>query len=179
MNNRVADRLSNAKKAALSVAVWAGIACLGCLSLSAAEHHGQVRFGGLPVPGATVSAVQGGNRIATITDPEGKYSFPDLADGAWSIQVEMLCFSTARQDVTVAAGAPGTDFELKLLPLGEINAQAKAAPAPRQLPAPAAAQDAVPGGRAPSKSPPRQAGSANPKAESEARPGTGKQDSYQ
>jgi len=67
------------------------------LSLAAAEHHGQVQFNGLPVPGATITAVQGDKvqgdkRLVAITDPQGDYAFPNLADGLWNIEVEMLGF---------------------------------------------------------------------------------------
>jgi len=40
--------------------VICAIACLAICRLAvAAEHHGQVTFGGLPVPGATVTAILG------------------------------------------------------------------------------------------------------------------------
>lgn len=104
--------------------------CFGVLRLAAAEHHGQVKFGGLPVPGATVTAVQGEKKLVAITDPQGNYSFPDLPDGVWTLQVEMPCFAPAKQDIAVAAGAPAAEWELKLLPLSEIHAEAKVTPAP-------------------------------------------------
>jgi hypothetical protein len=105
--------------------------CVLCVSavqlapsqLAAAEHHGQVNFGGLPVPGATVTAVQGDKKLVTITDQQGAYSFPDLPDGAWAIRVEMLCFATVERDITIAAGTPSAKWELKLLALDVINAE--------------------------------------------------------
>src|SRR5258708_18065461 len=113
------------------------ICSLAALTLTAAEHHGQVKFDGLPVPGATVTAAQGDKKFAAITDPEGKYSFPDLADGNWTIQVEMLCFATITREVTVAPVAPPQEFELKLLPMDQIKATEpppEAAPPPAPLP---------------------------------------------
>jgi hypothetical protein len=101
---------------------------LAVLGLQAAEHHGQVKFGGLPVPGATVTATQGDKKFVAVTDQQGDYSFPDLPDGTWTIQVEMLCFSTVKQDLASAPGAPGSDWELKLLPMDQIQATAVAAP---------------------------------------------------
>ena len=95
---------------------------LAAFTLAASEHHGQITFGGLPVPGATITASQGDKSVAVISDPEGKYSFPDLADGVWTMQVEMLCFETAKREVTVAASAAGQDWELKLLPMDQIKA---------------------------------------------------------
>src|SRR5580700_6726454 len=100
------------------------------LSLNASEQHGTVKFGGLPVPGATVTATQGDKKLTVITDQQGAYSFPDLADGSWNIEVDMLCFATIKQDVTVAAGAPASEWELKLLPFDEIKATSVAAPPP-------------------------------------------------
>jgi hypothetical protein len=88
--------------------------------LAAAEHYGQVTFGGLPVPGATVSASQGDKQLVTITDRQGVYKLPDLADGTWTIRVEMLGFSAASQDVTVTAGSQPSIWELKLTPFEEI-----------------------------------------------------------
>src|ERR1700730_6297657 len=89
-------------------------ACLIVSSLAvASEYRGHVTFGGLPVPGATVTATQGGRKVVTITDQQGLYSFPDLADGSWTIEVEMLCFSTVKQDVVIAPNAPAANWELK------------------------------------------------------------------
>jgi trimeric autotransporter adhesin len=96
--------------------------CLGTLDLTAAEHHGQVKFGGLPVPGATITAVQGDKKLVTVTDAQGLYAFPELQDGIWILKVEMLCFSPAVREVEVSAAASGVEWELKLLPLNEINA---------------------------------------------------------
>src|SRR5438874_1098678 len=72
------------------------------LSLAAAEHHGQVKFGGLPVPGATVTATQGDKKFVAISDLQGAYSFPDLANGVWTMQIEMLCFSPIKQEVAAS-----------------------------------------------------------------------------
>ena len=65
---------------------------MNALPLWAAEVHGQVQFGGLPLPGATVTASQGDRNFVAVADPMGNYSFPDLPDGAWAFKVEMLGF---------------------------------------------------------------------------------------
>ena len=57
--------------------------------LSATEHYGQVGFTGLAVPGATVTATQGDKQIVTTTDQSGLYRFADLAEGTWTIKIEM------------------------------------------------------------------------------------------
>jgi hypothetical protein len=104
----------------------------GWLSTSAvlaAEHHGQVVFNGLPVPGATVTASRDGNQFTTTTDPQGRYAYPDLEDGSWSIEVAMFGFAPFKQDVAIAKGTPAGTWNLKLLPLDRIKAQVEAAAA--------------------------------------------------
>ena len=137
---------------------YGALAWAAVWGLEAAEHHGQVRFGGLPVPGATVTATQGEKRVVAVTDQQGAYSFPDLAEGIWTIQVEMLCFETIKQDVGVAPNAPSPVWELKLMPFDQIKASAPGsspttlsattAPAPSAETSaaspPAAAQQAAP-----------------------------------
>src|ERR1700680_1294491 len=97
-----------------------------CRLALASEYHGRVTFGGLPVPGATITATQGSQKIVAVSDQQGSYSFADLADGTWKIQVEMQCFSTIEQTVAIAPNAPAAKWELKLLSLDQIVAQAKA-----------------------------------------------------
>ncbi len=99
-------------------------------ALAASEHCGQVKFGGLPLPGATVTASQADKKLVTITDALGMYSFPGLSDGVWTIDVEMLCFVPVKQEVTVGAESALSDFELKLLPFDQIKAEAGPQPAP-------------------------------------------------
>jgi len=101
------------------------IACLAVLTSRAvaAEYRGQVVYGGLPVPGATVTVVQGGKTFTTVTDEQGVYSFPDLGDGAGKLKVEMLCFSPIEEAITIAAGTPTAKWELKLLSIEQIRAQ--------------------------------------------------------
>src|SRR5437016_5675557 len=63
---------------------WA-LCLLCCFDLSAsAETRGQVAFGGVPVPGATVTASQGEKNFVAITDLMGMYVLPDLTEGMWT-----------------------------------------------------------------------------------------------
>jgi hypothetical protein len=102
------------------------IACLIVSTLAAAsEYRGQVTFGALPLPGAMVTAIQSGRKFVAITDQQGRYSFPDLQDGTWMIEVEMLCFSTITQDVVIAPNAPAANWDLRLPSLDQIRAQIK------------------------------------------------------
>jgi hypothetical protein len=114
------------------------------MNLFASEQRGVVTFGGLPVPGATVTATQGDKQLSAVTDPQGVYSFPDLPDGMWSIEVQMLGFSTIKGDITAAQGAPAAAWDLKMLPLDQIHAQTQAAAPPKPAPAPASTTPAEP-----------------------------------
>jgi hypothetical protein len=106
--------------------VRCAIAWLVLTSLAmASEYHGLVTMGGLPVPGVTVTAVQGTKKVTAVTDAQGLYSFADLADGAWTIDIEMTGFAPIKQDVAVAANATPGAFELKLLSIDEIRAAVK------------------------------------------------------
>ena len=109
---------------------FSAVAGLAVLRLFAAEYHGQVKFGGLPVPGATVTATQGNKTLTAISDPQGSYSFPELSDGTWTIQVEMRGFAAVRQEVQVAPDAAPSEWDLKMLPLNEMHAVAGPAPGP-------------------------------------------------
>jgi hypothetical protein len=159
---------------------WLVFFCLCTLNLTAAEHHGQVMFGGLPVPGATVTAVQGDKKLVTVTDAQGLYSFPELQDGVWVLRVEMLCFSPSSQEVTVAAGASGTEWELKLLPLNEIKAVTSppATSTPQQQPPMSAAGVSARAGEAKKDMPPGK-GSANLKTDQTAQTAANSQDRFQ
>src|SRR5436190_14344618 len=91
--------------------------CMALKGLMAAEHHGIVKSGGLPVPGATVTATKGDEKRTTTTDETGRYAFPELADGAWKIEVEMLGFAKLSNEVGIAFNAPAPEWNLKFLSL--------------------------------------------------------------
>ena len=98
--------------------------------LNAAEQHGVVKYGGLPLPGATVTATKDGKTVTTVSNPDGSYSLPDLAEGTWSVEVGMSLFQSAKQDVTLPS-AQGVDWDMKLLSTEEIaKATVPAAPEP-------------------------------------------------
>src|SRR6266568_8340034 len=111
---------------------------------AAAEHRGLVKFGGLPLPGASVTATQGEKTLGAITDAQGAYSFADLAEGVWKMRVEMLCFEPVEQDVTVKTGEPGPQWELKLLPFETIKASAPPPPPPPPVSTTLVTQTATP-----------------------------------
>ena len=55
-----------------------------------------------------MTATRGGRKLVAITDQQGNFSFSDLTDGGWTIQVEMQCFQTVQQDVTIGPAAQQT-----------------------------------------------------------------------
>jgi hypothetical protein len=122
------------------------------LLLPASEHHGLVKFGGLPVPGATVTATQNGKAFRAITDAQGAYQFPDLPDGTWTLQIEMPGFAALQQEIAVIPQAPSPEWELKMLPMEQIQT---VAPAPEPGSAPQTASVAETKTAAPPAKPPK------------------------
>jgi hypothetical protein len=90
-------------------------------TLLAADHAGRVVVGSVPMPGVSVTAVRDDVQKATVTDEQGIYRFTDLAEGVWTLRVEMLGFATLTESVTVGGDTPAPTWELKLLPFEEIT----------------------------------------------------------
>src|ERR1700704_359142 len=121
--------------------------------LAGGEHSGQVVFGGLPVPGATVTASAGDKKLVTSTDEEGMFKLPDASEGVWTLKVEMLGFEMLTRDVTVTAAPQPSAWTLVLRPFDDITRGI-----PR--PAPAAAPAATAAASAPSRGVPAPAAQA-------------------
>jgi hypothetical protein len=119
------------------------VACLAVGVLFASEHHGIVRSNGLPVPGATVTATLGDKKVVTTTDAQGAYSFSNLADGNWTIQIEMLGFAPLSRVVGIAPDAPSPEWDLKLVSLAALRQSLAPKPA-AQAAAPQVAAQANP-----------------------------------
>ena len=83
----------------------------------ASEYRGEIFSGGLPVPGATIVAMQAGKKVSSVSDVNGSYIFPDLPDGVWHVRIEMLGFVNVEADVTVMARLSPAKWELTMLPL--------------------------------------------------------------
>ncbi|MGA7238669.1 MAG: carboxypeptidase-like regulatory domain-containing protein, partial [Bryobacteraceae bacterium] len=104
---------------------------LAVTALLASEHHGIVKANGIPIPGATVTASETGQKTqVTTTDDNGAYAFSDLSDGIWTISVEMLGFAKLTREIGVAADSPSPTWELKLQSLSDLNAAVAAAKKP-------------------------------------------------
>ncbi len=82
----------------------------------ASEHHGMVTFHGFPVPGAVVTIIQGDQKLVTTTDEDGAYSFRDLNDGVWTINVQATGFTKVSREIAVTSGAPAPKWELTIAP---------------------------------------------------------------
>lgn len=123
--------------------LWLTLVTLGAGALVAADHQGRVRFNGLPVPGATVTAARSGKKLVAVTGADGAYAFPGLTDGPWKFHVEMPCFETVDREVVIAHNAPAALWDLRMLSLDKMKSAAKsplttttvAAPTPSALPA--------------------------------------------
>lgn len=147
---------------------YIAVAAVAMLPLIAAQFGGQVKFVGppkapatageapgppvvLPLPGATVTATQGDKTVTAVADEQGNFLFPDLPDGTWQLQADMVGFSSARQEVATGTGLPGPVFQLKMLPLDQIEAAAAPA-APASTPAPSTTSTTAPGAATPAPS---------------------------
>jgi hypothetical protein len=113
------------------------------MGLMASEHHGNVKSGGIPVPGASVTATQGDKKVLTTTDENGFYAFPELADGVWTISVDILGFEKVSREIGVAADAPSPLWDLKMQSLEAMTAPPPPPPAPAAPALPAATAPAT------------------------------------
>ncbi len=79
-------------------------------------YTGTVKFGGQPLPGATVTATQGDRHVVTTTDESGAYELSGLAPGTYTVEVQMFGFQNARKQIQVAPGLQPTEWSLELQP---------------------------------------------------------------
>lgn len=96
---------------------------LAVLSAALSAQTGIVKFGGQPIPGATVIASRGDTRVLTTTDEFGKYDFPNLAPGAYTVEVQMFGFQPATRQIQIAAGSAPVEWTLELRPRQNQTAQ--------------------------------------------------------
>jgi hypothetical protein len=81
---------------------------------AAAAQDGLVRALGQPIPGASITAAQGDQKVTTITDEDGRYHFEKLPAGEWNFTVEMFGFTKATQKLTLGIAALPFEWDLKL-----------------------------------------------------------------
>lgn len=123
---------------------------------SASEYHGTVTFNNQPMPGAQITARRGNRTFATVSDINGFYSFADLSDGTWTIEVQMPYFEPVKQDVIVSKETPSGHWAMKMLTPAEVQAQEH----PMEQVANPAAVLSLPGAPSPN-APPAPGGSTN------------------
>src|SRR5271169_6123500 len=112
------------------------IAAISCpWLLGAAQFSGQVRAADQIVPGATVTALQGGAKLTAFTDENGRYTL-DLTPGVWQIEVSMFEFTTAKGEVTIGDGGVAKDWVLNMPKLSERGGPAAAAGSTAAAPLP-------------------------------------------
>jgi hypothetical protein len=104
--------------------------------VAAVDYYGQVIFGRVPVPGATVTATQGDMHLTTSTDEQGIFRLTAIADGPWNIRIEMRGFADLTREVTIGPDAQPVMWELSLLPFEEIAKSLPPPPPPRPAPTP-------------------------------------------
>lgn len=106
-------------------------------------YQGQVSFNGFAVPGATVTATLDDKKFVSVTDEQGVFTFPDITNGTWTLQVEMSGFVTMKDQVVIGGNTPvAPPWELKMLPLDDMKAEVSTAPPPNTTPPPAKSEDA-------------------------------------
>lgn len=76
-------------------------------------ERGVVRAQSRPIPGATVTAERGEEKIATSTGDDGTYEL-NLTAGAWKVTVEMFGFASSTQTLHPGPSAPSAVWTLTL-----------------------------------------------------------------
>jgi hypothetical protein len=112
-----------------------GVFLLACAVFGAGRHTGSVRAADQFIPGATVTARQGGAHVVTNTDENGRYAL-DLTPGVWEIEVDMFGFTPLHGQIAVGDQDTHRDWTIDLPRLGQ--------PAPAAVPAPKPAEAAKP-----------------------------------
>ena len=102
---------------------------LAAQALWAAEYHGRVRFGGVPVPGATVTLTQGSTELTTVTDSQGLYEFPKVAEGNWKVSIELRGFAAMNGSVKIGTANEQGEWALQMLELKDLLSMAQKEPA--------------------------------------------------
>jgi trimeric autotransporter adhesin len=108
--------------------LWRFVQFMVALSLAfsraaASEHRGVIQFNEFPVPGATVTATQGEKKLITTADLQGMYFFPDLTDGIWKIEVDMLGFRPTGREISIGQESSELVWHLTMRLLPEIETE--------------------------------------------------------
>ena len=129
---------SSGKKSVLNrgpalLSALAGVLLCGCFSWSQTPSpaaqvrilQGVVKSGKIPVPGATVTAVNHGTgqKVVSWTQPDGSYKLTLPGDGEYVVRAQMTAFAAAQSRVTVgpANQNPRIDLDIALLSRSESS----------------------------------------------------------
>ena len=91
----------------------------------ASPYRSVVTFGRLPLSGATITVTRGTRVLSADSDQAGAFSFDDLTDGEWTLDIAMQCFSPIHAEITIAPDMPAAGWELRLLPTEQITVGAQ------------------------------------------------------
>ena len=101
-------------------------------------QNGVVRSGGQPIPGATVIALCGEDKITTVTDGDGRFEMGGLPATPCKFSVAMFGFEATQQEVKASSAVMSFDLKLQAkatLPPSDEPVKVAAAPAPSVAPA--------------------------------------------
>src|SRR5438477_13199841 len=86
--------------------------------LSAIQHSGGVRAADQFIPGAMVTARQGGAKVVAYTDEAGRYKL-DLTPGVWEVEVEMFGFRPQTQRLEISTAVTRIEWNLEMKRKGD------------------------------------------------------------
>jgi hypothetical protein len=110
-----------------------------------ADLTGRVTFGGVGVPGATVTATRGERTLSTLTTDDGTFKIANVDNGSWTLRVEMRGFVPVSREIVVPSDGAPPVVMLTMKTLIEIVGQAAATPAKQtRSPAPAIEEQTPP-----------------------------------
>src|SRR5580658_2802185 len=116
------------KSSCVALLIFAGVA-------AADVQNGLVRSGGQPIPGATVTAECGTDKITTVTDDAGRFEIGGLPSTSCKYTVLMFGFEPLQKDAAASSTPLGFDLTM------QTHASAPVAPKPAAVisaaPAPA------------------------------------------
>lgn len=73
-------------------------------------------FEGQKLPGVTITLTSGGPPLVQVTDPEGRFRFPELNPGHYTLKAELEGFDWLEYpDIEISAGRR-TEIELTMQP---------------------------------------------------------------
>ena len=110
--------------------------------LFAIDHTGTVRAADQMIPGAMVTARQGGAKVVAYTDEAGRYKL-DLTPGMWELVVEMFGFrpQTQRIEISTTGVTSSIQWTLEMPRRGDPVAPAAG---PKPTPVPEAKKETAP-----------------------------------